>query len=170
MLFSCQAVSDSVTSWAAHSRLFYPPPSPRVCSHTCQLSQWCYLTISSSFYPFSFSFQSFSASGSFPISWIFASGVQSFGASASTSILLINIQDRFPLGFIGLISLQYMELLRFFSSTTIQKHQLFGAQTFLWSNFHIFPYVSTGKTIALTIWIFVGKMMPLLFNIPLGLS
>ena len=120
--------------------------------------------------PFSFSFQSFSASGSFPISWIFASGVQSFGPSASTSILPINIQDRFPSGFIGLISLQYKGLLRFFCSTTIQKHQLFAAQTFLWSNFHIFPYMSTGKTIASTIRIFVGKMMPLLFNIPLGLS
>ena len=79
----------------------------------------------------------FSASGSFPMSRLLASGGQSIGASASASVLPMNIQDWFPLGFTGLISLQFKGLLRVFSNTTVQKHQFFSAQPSLWSNSHI---------------------------------
>ena len=91
-----------------HSRLLCPSPSLRFCSNSRPLSQWCYLTISSSATPFSFCPQSFPASGSFSPSWFFASGGQSIGASASASVLPMNIQGWFSLGFTGLISLQYM--------------------------------------------------------------
>ena len=84
-----------------HARLLYPPLSPRVCSDSCPLSLWCYLTISSSAAPFSFCPQSFLASGSFPMSRLLASGGQSIGASASASVFSMNIQDWFPLEFIG---------------------------------------------------------------------
>ena len=94
------------------------------------LSWWYYLTISSSAAPFSFYLQSFSASGSFPMSQFFASGIQSFGASASTSVLSMNIQGWFPLGLTGLIFLQSKGLSRVFSSTTIRKHKFFST----WSN------------------------------------
>ena len=85
-------------------------------------------TISSSVIPFSSHLQSFPASGSFPMSWFLASGGQSIGASASASVLLMNIQDWFPLGWTGWISLQSKGLSRVFSNTTVQKHQLFNAQ------------------------------------------
>ena len=98
--------------------------------------QSCYLTISSCVTLFSFCLHSFPASGSFPMSWLFASGGQSIGASASSSVLPMNIQGWFPLGFIGLISLQSKELSRVYSRT-IWKHQLFGMQPSLWSNSHI---------------------------------
>ena len=86
--------------------------------------------------------QSFPASGSFPMSWLFASGGQSIGASASASVLSINIQGWFPLGLTGLISLQSKGLSRVFSSTTIQKHQFSGAQPSLWSNAYIHTWRS----------------------------
>ena len=92
---------------------------------------------SSSVTPFSSCPQSFPASGSFPISWLFASGGQSIGASPLASVLPINIQDWFPLGLTSLISLQSKGLSRVFSSTTIWKHQLFSSQPSLWSNSHI---------------------------------
>ena len=100
-------VSDSLLphGWQ-HTRLPCPPLSPRVCSDSCPLSQWCYLTISSSVIPFSSCLQSFPASGSFLVSQLFESGGQSIGASTSTSVLPTNIQGWFPLGFTGLISLQ----------------------------------------------------------------
>ena len=85
-------------------------------------------TISSSVIPFSSHLQSFPASGSFPMSWFLAWGGQSIGASASASVLLMNIQDWFPLGWTGWISLQSKGLSRVFSNTTVQKHQLFNAQ------------------------------------------
>ena len=81
---------------------------------------------------------------------------QSIGASASTSVFPMNIQGWFPLGLSGLISLLFKGLSRVFSSTTVQKHQFFDAQPSLWSNSHIHPYVTTGKTIALTVQTFVG--------------
>ena len=87
------------------TRLPYPSLSTRVCANSCPLSQWCHLTISSSVTPFSSCPQSFPASGSFPMSWLFASGGQSIGASVSASVLPMNIQDWFPLGLTGLISL-----------------------------------------------------------------
>ena len=102
------------------------PLSPRVCSDSCPLSQWCYLTISSFADPFSFCLQSFPAPKCFPMSWMFASGGQSIGASASASVLPMNIQGWFHLGFTGLIFLQSKGLSRVFSSTTIWKHRFFG--------------------------------------------
>ena len=119
------------------TRLLCPPLSPEMSSNSHPLSWWCCLTISSSATPFSFCLQSFSASRSFSMSGFFASGGQSTRASASASVLPMNIQGWFPLGLTGLISLQYKELSRVFSSTTIWKHQFFVTQHYLWSNTHI---------------------------------
>ena len=116
-----------------HSRLPCPSLSPGVHSNSCPLSQWCHPTISSSVAPFSFS-QSFPASGSFPMSQLFTSGGQSIGASTSASVLPMNIQDWFPLGLAGLISLQSKGLSRVFSNTTVQKHQFFCAELSSQSN------------------------------------
>ena len=132
-------------------------------SNVCPLSQWCYLTISSSVTPFSSCPQSFPASRSFLISQLFLSGGQSIGVSASASILPMNIQGWFPLGLTGLISLQFKGLSRVFSST-ICEHKFFGTQTFLWSSSHFHAWL-LGKNIALTIWTFVSKVMSLLFNL-----
>ena len=110
-----------------HARPPCPSPTPGVYSNSCPLSRWCHPTISSSVVPFS-RLQSFPASGSFPISQFFASGGQSIGVSASTSVLPMNIQDWSPLGWTGWISLQSKGLSRVFSSTTVQKHQFFGTQ------------------------------------------
>ena len=94
-------------------------------THVRWVSQWCDATISSSAIPFSFCLQSFPASGSFLMSRLFASGGQSIGASASASVLPMNIQDWFPLGLTGLISLQSKGFSRVFSNTTVQKAQKF---------------------------------------------
>ena len=117
-----------------HAWLPCPSLSPRVCSNSRPLSQWWYLTVSSSAAPFSFCLQFFPASGSFSISWIFASGGQSIGASASASVLSMNVQDWFPLGLTDLISFLSKGLSRVFPSTTIQKHYFFGVQLSWWSN------------------------------------
>ena len=100
-----------------HARLPCPSLSPRVCSHSCPLNPWCYLIISSSVTPFFFCFQSFPASGSFPVSQLFALGGQSIGTSSSVSVLPMNIQGWFPSGLTGLISLQPEGLSRVFSRT-----------------------------------------------------
>ena len=105
-----------------HARLPCPSPSPRACSDSYPSSRWRHPAISSSVIPFSSCLQSFPASGSFPVSQFFSSGGQSIGASASASVLPMNIQGWFPLGLTGLISLQSKGLLRAFSSTTVQKH------------------------------------------------
>ena len=102
--------------------------------------QPCHPTISSSDIPFSSHLQSFPASGSFPVSQFFASGGQSYGVSASASIVLMNIQYWFPLGLTGWISLQSKRLSRFFN-TTVQKHQFFGTQSSLWSKSHIHAWL-----------------------------
>ena len=120
-----------------HIRPACPSPPPRTYSNSCPLSRWCHPTISSSVAPFSSCPQFFSASRSFPMSQLSASGGQRIGASASASVLPMNIQGWFPLGLTGLISLQSKGLSRVFSSTAVQKHQFFGAQSFLWSNSHI---------------------------------
>ena len=112
-------------------------PTPRVYSNSCPLSWWCHPTISSSVIPFSSCPQSLPASGSFPLSQLFASSGQSIGVSASASGLPVNIQDWSPLGWTGWISLQSKGLSRVFSNTTVQKHQFFSAQLSLWSNSHI---------------------------------
>ena len=120
-----------------HVRPPCPSPTPRVYSNSCPLSQWCHPTISSSVIPFSLCLQSFPASGSFPMSQLFASSGQSIGVSASTSVLPVNSQDWSPLGWTGWISLQSKGLSRVFSNTTVQRHQFFGAQLSLESNSHI---------------------------------
>ena len=138
LLFSCQVMSDSLQSHGLqHARLPCPPLSPWVCWSSCPLSWCCYLTISTSAALFSFCLQSFPASGSFPLSWLSVSAGQSIGASASASVILMNIQGCFPLGLTGLISLQSKGLSRIFFSTTIWKHQFFSFQPILWSNSHI---------------------------------
>ena len=130
---SVQFMSSSLwPSGLQHARLPCLSPSPGACSNSCLLSQWCHPAISSSVVPFSTCLQSFPASGSFPRSQFFASGGQNIGASASVSVLPVNIQDWFPLGWTSLISLQSKGLSRDFSNTTIQKHQFFFAQFSLW--------------------------------------
>ena len=111
-----------------HARPPCPSPTPGVYSNSCPLSRWCHPTISSSVIPFPSCPQSFPQSGSFPMSWLFASGDQSIGVSASASVLPMNIQDWFPLGWTGWISLQSKGLSRVFSNTTVQKHQFFSPQ------------------------------------------
>ena len=115
-----------------HARLPCPLPSPRVCSNSCTLSQWCHPIISSSVVPFSL-LQSFPASGSFQMIQLFTSGGQSIGVSASTPVLPMNTQDWSPLGWTGWISLQSKVLSKVFSNTTVQKHHFFSAQPSLWS-------------------------------------
>ena len=120
-----------------HSRPPGPSPTPGVYSNSCPSCWWCHPIISSSVTPFPSHPQSFTASGSFPMSQFFASGGQSTGVSVSTSVLPMNIQDWFPLGWTGWISLQSKGLARVFSNTTVQKHQFFSTQLALWSNSHI---------------------------------
>ena len=159
MLFSHWIMYNSL--WhpgLQHARLFCLPLSPGVCSNSCPLSWWCYQTISSSAAHFSFCFQSFPASGSFLMSWLFTSDSQRIGASASSSVLRMNIHGWFPLGLTVLISLQSKGLSKVFSSTTIWKHQFFGTQFSLWPNSHI-PTWLLKNTITLTIWTFVSKVV-----------
>ena len=131
--FSHSVVSDSLRPHGLqHARPPCPSPTPGVYSNSCPLSWWCHPTISSSVVPFSSCLQSFPASGSFPMSQFFASGGQSIGVSASASVLPMNIQNWFPLGWTGWISLQSKGLSRVFSNTTVQKHQYFGTQLSLW--------------------------------------
>ena len=126
--------------WLQHTRLPSPSLSPRICSHSSPLSQWCYLTIWSSVTLFS-CLQSFPASWSFLVSWLFASGGQSIGASVSASVLPMNMQGWFPLGLTGLISLQSKGLSRVFSNTTVQRHQFFSALSSLWFSSHIHTWL-----------------------------
>ena len=123
--------------WLWHATIFCPPLSPRACSNSHPLSQWCYLTISSSAALFSFWPKSFPASRPFPLSLLFESSGKSIGASASGSVLLMSVQGWFPLGWTGLISMLSKGLSRVFSSTTTGKHQVFGAQPCLWPSSHI---------------------------------
>ena len=129
--FSRSVMSDSLWPHALqHARSPCPLPTPGVYSNSCPWSQWCHPTLSSSVIPFSCCLQSFPASGSFQMSQFFASGGQSIGASALASVLRVNIQDWFPLGWTGWISLLSKGLSRVFSNTTVQKHQFFGAFPF----------------------------------------
>ena len=109
---ACQASLSFTISWRSNS---------------CPLSRCCHSTISSSVIPFSSCLQPFPVSGSFLMSWLLASGGLSIGASASESVLPMNIQDWIPLELTGLISFQSKGLSRVFSNTTVQKHQFFGA-------------------------------------------
>ena len=120
--FSCSVVSNSLQPQGLqHARVPSPSSTPRACSNSCPLSQWCHPTISSSVAPFSSCPQSFPASGSFQMSQLFASGGQSCGVSASTLVLPMNTQDWSPLGWISWISSQSKGLWRVFSNTTIQS-------------------------------------------------
>ena len=136
--FSRPVVSDSLQPHGLlHTRLPCPSPTPGLYPNSCPSCQWCHSTFWSSVIPFSSCLQSFSASGPLQMSQFFASGGQSIGASASASVLPMNIQDWFPLGWTGWISLQSKGLSRVCSNTTVQKHQFFSAQFSLWSNSHI---------------------------------
>ena len=143
-------MSDSL--WPCESQNARPPcpsPTPGVHPNPCSSSRWCHPAISSSVVSFSSCPQSLPALGSFPMSQLFAWGGQSIRVSASASVLPVNIQDQFPLGWSGCISLQSKGLSRVFSNTTVQKHQFFIAQISLWSYSHIHTW-PLGKTIALT--------------------
>ena len=127
--FSCSVMSNSLwPNGLQHTRPPCPSPTMGACSNSCPSNQWCHPTILSSVIPFSFFLQSFSASESFPMSQSFESGGQNTGVSVSASILPMKIQDWFPLGFTGVISLQSKGLSRVFSKTTVQKHQFFSVQ------------------------------------------
>ena len=125
-----------------HARLPCPSPTPRACSNSIEsVMPSNHLIV----VPFSSHLQSFPAPGSFQMSQFFASSGQSIRVSVSASVLRMNIQDLFPLGWTGWISLLSEGLSRVFSNTTVQKHQFFGGQlSFQLSH----PYMTTGKTIA----------------------
>ena len=160
-LLSCVRLFSTPWTTAHQSLLSFT--ISRVCSDSCPLSQWCYLTISSSAALFSFCLPFFPASGSFPMSQLFASGGQSIGVSAIAAVLPKYSQGWFSLGCTDLISLQSKGLSRVFSSTTMQRHQFFGAQSsFFMVQFS--PYMTSGKNIALIIQAFGGKVISLLFN------
>ena len=144
-----------------HARLPCPSLSPWVCSNSCPLSRWCHPTVSASATPFSSCPQSFPASGTFLMSQPFASDGQSIRVWASASVLPVNIQGWFFLGWTGLSLLQSKGLSRVFSNTKIWK-QCFSAQSFLRVH-RSHPYMTTRKAITLTIRTFVGKAMSLLF-------
>ena len=138
LLFNRSGVSDSL--WLhglQHARLPCLSLSPRACWNSCPLSWWCHPTISFSVVPFSSCPQSFPASRSFLENQLFASGGQSIEASASASLLPMNIQNWFPLGWTGWICLKSKGLSRVFSNTTVQKHQFFDTQPSLQSNSHV---------------------------------
>ena len=141
-----------------HIRLPCPSPTPRACSNSCPSNLWCHPTISSSVIPFSSCLQSFPASGSFLINQSFVSGGQSTGASALASVLPMNIQHWFPLGWTGLIILAVQGTLK----SLLQHHS--SKASILWCSAFLMvqlshPYMTTRKTIALTRWTFVGKVM-----------
>ena len=120
--FSRSVMSNSLRPQGLqHTRRPCPSPTPGVYSNSCPLRRWCHPTISSSVVPFSSLIHSFPGSQSFPMSQFFTSGAQSIGASASASVLPTNSQDWFPLGWTGLVSLQFKGLSRVFSNTTVQK-------------------------------------------------
>ena len=161
--FSHSVVSDSL--WAhglQHTRPPCPSTTPGVYSNSCLLSQWCHPTTSFFVIPFSSHLESFPASGSFPMSQFFASDGENIGVSASASVLLMNIQEWFPLEWTGWISL-LLETLK-----SLLQHHSSNASTIQHSAFFIVqlsnPYMTTGKTIALTRWTFVGKVISLPFN------
>ena len=166
-IYIFSSVSQSCPTLWPHGlqcdRLPYPSLSPGVFSNSSPLSQWCYLTISSSAALFSFCLQYFSASGSFPINQLFTSGGQTIGASVSASVFPMISQGWFPLGLIGLISMQSKGLF----NSLLQHHNL-KASVLQCSAFFMVQlshsYMTIGKTIALTIQTFVGKVMSLLFN------
>ena len=173
LLFSCSVMSKSL--WPhelQHVRPPCPSPSPGICPSSCPLSWWYHPTISSFAALFSLCLQSFPESGCFPVSQPLASGDQNIGASASASVLAVDIQGWFPLGLTGLISLLSRVLSRVFSSTTVGKHQFFSTQPSLWSTSHtgefymrvLHDYWKDHMAVALTTQTFINKVMSLFFN------
>ena len=163
--FSHSVVSDSLQPHEPqHSRPSCPSPTPGVHPNACPLSQWCHPTISSSIVPFSSCPQSFPVSGFFQMSRFFASGGQSIGVSASTSVLPRNNQDWFPLGY----QMDWLDLLAVQGTLSLLQYHSSKASILLCSAFFIVqlshPYMTTGKTIALTRLTFVDKVISLLFN------
>ena len=165
--FSRSVVSGSLRPHGLqHARLPFPSLIPRVYSNSCPLSWWCHATISSSVIPFSSHLQSFPASGCFQMSQLFASGGKSIGVSASASFLPMNIQADFRLisfrmDWLDLLAVQgtLKSLLQHHSS----KASILGCSAFFIVQIS-HPHITTGKTIALTRWTFVGKVISLLFN------
>ena len=140
--FSCSVMSDSSQPHESqHARPPCPSPTPGVHSNSCPPSQWCHPAISSFVVPFSSCPQSLTASGSFPMSQLFASGGQSTGVSALASFLPKNTQGWTPLEWTSWISLQSKGLSRVFSNTTVQKHQFFSARLSSQSNSHIHTWL-----------------------------
>ena len=136
--FSHSVISNSLWPYGLqHARLSCPSPTPGACSNSCPSSRWCHPTISSFVVPFSSGLQSFPSSGPIPMSQFFALSGQSIGVSASAYVLSKSIQDWFPLGWTGWISLQSKGLSRVFSKIMVQKCQFFSAQLSLQSNSHI---------------------------------
>ena len=162
--FSHSVVSDSLQPHESqHARPPCPSPTPGVHSDSRPSSQWCHPAISSSVIPFSSYPQSLPASQSFPMSQLFAWGGQRTWVSALASFLPKNTQGWSPLEWTGWISLQSKGLSRVFSNTTVQKASILRRSTFFTVQLS-HPYMTTGKTIALTRQTFVGKVMSLLLN------
>ena len=138
-----------------HTRPPCPSPTPRVHPNSRPLGWWCQTNISSSVVPFSSCLQPFPASGYFQMSQLFTSGGQSTGVSASTSVLPMNTQNWFPLAWTATFPCSPRDS-RVFSNTTVQKHQFFGSAFFIVQLSH--PYMTTGKTIAMTTHTFIGKL------------
>ena len=135
LLFRCRVMSHSLRPHGVqHTRLPCPSPSFGVCSNSCPLSRWCHPTNASFVVPFSSCPQFSPVSGSFPMSWLFASGVRSIGTLTSVSVLPMSIQSWFHLGLTSLIFLLFKGLWWVFSSTAIRKHQFFSGQPSSWSN------------------------------------
>ena len=164
LLFSHPVLSDSLQPHGLqHTKPPCPSLSSEACPSLCPLLWWCHPAISSLVSPFFSCPQSFPASGTFPVSKLFASDDQNTGVSASASLLPVIIQGWFPLRLIYFISLLSKELAQVFSSTTVQRHQFFGTLPSLLSSSQQ-PYMTTWKTVALTIRTFVSKLLPLLSN------
>ena len=158
--FNCSVMSDSLWPHGLqHARLPCPSPTPRACSNSCPSSQWCHSTISSSVVPFSSCLQSFPASGCFSMSWFFASdGQRSFSFSLSPTSEHPGLIS-FRMDWLDLLAVQgtLKSLLQHHSSkVSILQHSGFFIVQFS------HPYMITGKTIALSVWIFIGKLMSLL--------
>ena len=156
-----QSCSTLWPHWLQHTRLPSPSPTPGAYSKSCPLSRWCHTTISSSVVPF-YHLQSFPASGPFSVNQFFASGGQSIGSFSFNISPFRNIQDWFPLGWTGWISLQSKGLSSLFqhhsSKASILRHSVsFIVQL-------LDPYMTSGKMIALNRGTFVGKVMSLLYN------
>ena len=162
--FSHSLVSDSLQPHGLqHAKLPCSAPTPRACSNSCPSSQWCHVTTSSSVVPFYSCLQSFPASGSFPVSQFFTWGGQSIAVSASASVISMNTQGliSFRMDWLNLLAVQgtHKSLLHRHSS---KASVLRCSACFIVQLSH--PYMTTGKTIALTTWTFVGKVISLLFN------